>query len=91
MRCTPPVYGLPFTHPGVESIDISEAGAAFGLTHFELNHDVFTANPVMLEDMRQLLQNGTRPPEKRMPALERRDGFWYYRQSGTGARATAVR
>ena len=70
--------GTPFLHAGVESIDISEAGMTF-----ELNHDVFASNPVMVEDMRQLLQKGIRPPERRLPALEARRGYWYYREPAT--------
>jgi esterase/lipase superfamily enzyme len=65
--------GIPFQHAGVESIDISAAGMTF-----ELNHDVFASNPVMVEDMRQLLQKGIRPPQRRIAALEPRQGYWYY-------------
>lgn len=73
--------GQPLLNPNVHSIDVSEAGN-IGLT--QLNHDVFTSNPVMTEDMRQLFQNGLRPPEKRIPTLEVRSvessptSFWYY-------------
>lgn len=67
--------GIPFLHAGVESIDISEAGIGF-----ELNHDVFASNPVMVEDMRQLLQRGVRPPERRLSALQARTGYWYYHE-----------
>ena len=75
--------GEPLLHPKVESIDISEAGT-FGL--FDLNHDVFASNPVMSEDMRQLLQTGQRPPGKRISALGERKGrqsgavYWHYRR-----------
>jgi esterase/lipase superfamily enzyme len=67
--------GEPLLHGKVESIDISEAGTS-GL--FDLNHDVFASNPVMSEDMRQLLQTGQRPPSKRIDALVERKG----KQSG---------
>lgn len=75
--------GQPLLNPNVESIDVSEAGT-IGLT--QLNHDVFTSNPVMTEDMRQLLQKGLRPPEMRIPGLEVRSvasspkSYWYYRR-----------
>jgi len=77
--------GKPFTHPGVDTIDISEAGAAFELTHFELNHDVFATNPIMVEDMRQLLQNGIRPPDRRLSSLQPRNGYWFYHETAPPA------
>jgi esterase/lipase superfamily enzyme len=76
--------GKPLLHEHVDSIDVSEAGE-IGLTN--LNHDVFTSNPAMTEDMRQLLQEGVRPPEKRLPWLQRREvegrEFWYYARPAT--------
>jgi esterase/lipase superfamily enzyme len=74
--------GQPLLNANVQSIDVSEAGT-IGLTN--LNHDVFASNPVMTEDMRQLLQTGRRPPHKRIPTLEQRPAkakagiYWYYR------------
>lgn len=74
--------GEPLLNANVQSIDVSEAGT-IGLTN--LNHDVFTSNPVMTEDMRQLLQTGQRPPHKRIPTLDQRSTksgagtYWYYR------------
>jgi len=67
--------GQPFMHAGLESIDMSEAGLTL-----DLNHDVFASNPVMVEDMRQLLQKGIRPPDRRLPTLEPRGSYWYYRE-----------
>lgn len=75
--------GEPLVHPGLFSIDITAAGSpAFGA----MNHDVFTANPVMNEDLRLLLLHGSEvPPDQRLPALkpihsERQGGgFWRYR------------
>lgn len=59
--------GVPLLHAHVQSIDISKA-ANPGL--LELNHDVFASNPVMTEDMRQVLQSGSRrPPDSRLPTL----------------------
>ena len=57
--------GAPLLHPHVQTIDIT--GAASG-EWLNLNHDVFASNPVMTEDIRQLLQLGScRPPEVRLP------------------------
>ena len=73
--------GRPPLHDGVQSIDISKA-ASPGL--LAMNHDVFTSNPVMNEDMRQLLQKGRQtPPDQRLPVLKaRRAGagpdYWVY-------------
>jgi hypothetical protein len=78
--------GQPLLNANVQSIDLSEAGT-IGLTN--LNHDVFASNPVMTEDMRQLLQTGRRPPHKRIPTLEQRSAkskagiYWYYRLQST--------
>ena len=80
--------GRPPLHTSVQSIDISRAASA-GL--LAMNHDVFTSNPVMNEDMRQLLQQGRRaPPDQRLSVLKaRRQGagpdYWVYEPaSGTG-------
>ena len=72
----------PIVHAGLDSIDVSEAGNS--VEKLNLNHDIFATNPVITEDMRQLLQKGTRPPGARLPNLERRttksgQPFWYYR------------
>jgi len=80
--------GQPVLSPYIQSVDVSEAGAS-GIT--TLNHDVFASNPVMTEDMRQLLQSGRRPPDQRIPTLEERTGrspagiYWYYRLPSTAA------
>lgn len=60
--------GLPLWHPSVQSIDISKASEP-GL--LQLNHDVFASNPVMSEDIRQVLQQGQqRLPNQRMPLMK---------------------
>ena len=59
--------GAPLLHPHVQSIDITGAASADWL---DLNHDVFASNPVMTEDMRQLLQLGSaRAPDVRLPGV----------------------
>jgi esterase/lipase superfamily enzyme len=51
----------PFVTNGVDSIDVSAAGAS----PFDLNHDVYVANPTIFKDMRVVLENGLRPPDQR--------------------------
>jgi esterase/lipase superfamily enzyme len=59
--------GVPLLHAHVQSIDITKAASP---SLMELNHDVFASNPVMTEDMRQVLQAGSRrPPDSRLPTL----------------------
>ena len=54
----------PVLHPNLQSIDITKSG---GMN--SLDHDVFASNPVMMEDIRQLLQTGVRPPHERSAQL----------------------
>lgn len=75
--------GRPFRHAIVDSIDIT---AAAGADRFGLRHDVFTANPVMTDDMRQLLQYGrAKAPDVRVPVLrpvrDEQGCFWRYTAS----------
>ena len=51
----------------------------------DLNHDVFASNPVMSEDIRQLLQSGSQlAPERRLTTLVPKDSgagtsrYWSY-------------
>ena len=76
----------PIIHTGMQSIDVSEAGNSQDSTN--LNHDIFATNPVVTEDLRQLLQKATRPPDKRLPNVVTRTAksgamFWYYRGPGS--------
>jgi esterase/lipase superfamily enzyme len=72
--------GAPLVHAGLQSIDISKAASGDLL---DLNHDVFASNPVMSEDIRQLLQSGSRlAPDRRLPTLVPK-----YAGAGTGAPA----
>lgn len=78
------VDGEPLLHHAVQSIDLSHASV--GDRWFDLNHDTFAANPVITEDIRQLLQHGRRPPDRRLPVLAGETGrsgvrFWVYRPS----------
>lgn len=56
----------PFVTSGVDSIDVSTAGA----NPFDLNHDVYVANPAIFKDMRVVLENGLRPPDQRTHDLK---------------------
>jgi esterase/lipase superfamily enzyme len=67
---------------GVDTIDITSASTSL----FGLNHDVYASNPVIVADMRGILQ-GTRPPDKRTREFTRVDteqgAYWKY-QSRVG-------
>lgn len=74
--------GVPLWHPSVQSIDLSQVSQP-GL--LQLNHDVFASNPVMAEDIRQMLQPGPqRLPSQRVPLMkaQRNPGegkaYWSY-------------
>ena len=71
----------PIIHDGMQSIDVSEGGNSLDSTN--LNHDIYATTPVLTEDIRQLLQKGTRPPDKRLPNVKTRaakngTAFWYF-------------
>ena len=74
--------GVPLVHAGMHSIDITKAASG---DFTDVNHDVFASNPVMSEDIRQILQGGSqRSPELRLPTLlSRKSGsaalpYWFY-------------
>jgi esterase/lipase superfamily enzyme len=62
------IKGLPAVITGSETIDITDAGTNI----FALNHDIYASNPILVGDMRGILQ-GRRPPEKRTKELKRFD------------------
>jgi hypothetical protein len=63
---------VPLLHEHVQSIDITKA-AAPGL--IELNLDVFASNPVMSEDIRQVLQQARlAAPARRLATLKLQRG-----------------
>lgn len=75
--------GEPVLHRGLDSIDVSEAGNIGD--RLDYNHDIFATNPVITEDMRQLIQARTRPPGSRLPNLLAKTGvsgevFWVYKR-----------
>jgi esterase/lipase superfamily enzyme len=69
----------PLIAPGVDTIDITAAGTSL----FALNHDLYAASPVLVGDMRRILQSGARPPDARTTAFERVDSeagaYWRLR------------
>ncbi len=70
--------GMPIVVDGVDTIDISALSTEF----LSLNHSRYAEHRQLIEDMRALLKQGTRPPDKRVPSLERvmtgGGAFWRY-------------
>lgn len=52
---------------GIDTIDVS----ATSTNIFSLNHSGYARNKALLGDIQKLLQTGERPPERRIPILER--------------------
>ena len=55
----------PVIIPGVDSIDVTNAG-----NHFAVNHDLYAQSPLLVADMRRILETGQRPPDKCSPVFE---------------------
>jgi esterase/lipase superfamily enzyme len=74
--------GGPTLVSGIDTIDITNA--SFNL--FGLNHDVYAASPSIVADMRRLLKDGQRPPDKRTrelePVVAKQGTYWRYRGPG---------
>ncbi|MEQ1697299.1 MAG: alpha/beta fold hydrolase [Hyphomicrobiaceae bacterium] len=75
--------GRPAITPGVDSIDISDAGRDY----FNANHDVYASNPYVANDLRHLLQSGKRPPHRRSQGVLHEQGqqpeqYWVFSLSG---------
>lgn len=74
------VGAVPAVVPGVETIDITEAGSSL----LGLNHDLYATNPAIFNDMRLVLELGKHPPDKRSAVFEPRatEGgvYWHYRR-----------
>jgi esterase/lipase superfamily enzyme len=56
----------PLVVTGVDTIDISEAGTGI----FSVNHDLYSSNPILVADMRRIIEKSERPPDKRTRELE---------------------
>jgi len=70
--------GGPIVIPGIDTIDVSETSTDV----LSLNHSSYAEKSALLNDIGLLLQTGERPPELRIPILERvrtpNGDFWRY-------------
>jgi esterase/lipase superfamily enzyme len=68
----------PVIVPGIDTIDVT--GTSTDL--LALNHSTYAERSALLNDIGLLLQTGERPPEKRVPILQKvrtaRGEFWRY-------------
>ncbi|MEZ5907898.1 MAG: alpha/beta hydrolase [Hyphomicrobiaceae bacterium] len=67
----------PVVVAGIDTIDITAVSTAW----LALNHSGYAESKALINDIGLLLRTGERPPEKRIPILERieRRGAWYWR------------
>ena len=70
--------GGPIVIEGVDTIDVT----AISTVLFALNHSGYAEKSALLQDIQLLIQTGERPPDKRVPILERvktdRGDYWRY-------------
>jgi esterase/lipase superfamily enzyme len=68
----------PVIVPGVDTIDVTETSTDL----LALNHSLYAEKGALLNDIGLLLQTGERPPDRRIPILQRvrtlRGDFWRY-------------
>jgi esterase/lipase superfamily enzyme len=68
----------PIVLAGIDTIDVSQTSTDY----LALNHSSYAEKGALLNDISLLLQTGERPPEKRIPILERvstpKGDFWRY-------------
>jgi esterase/lipase superfamily enzyme len=68
----------PVIAPGVDTIDVTETSTDL----LALNHSLYAERGALLNDIALLLQTGERPPDRRIPILQRvrtlRGDFWRY-------------
>ncbi len=68
----------PVVLPGVDTIDVSAAS----MDGLGINHSGYAENNTLLNDIALLIQTGERPPDKRVPILERvpteNGAYWRY-------------
>jgi esterase/lipase superfamily enzyme len=74
--------GGPLVTEGIDTIDIT----AVSTEVFALNHSTYSEKIALLNDIQLLIQTGERPPDKRVPILERvkttRGDYWRYPRLG---------
>jgi esterase/lipase superfamily enzyme len=72
-----PVDG-PVLMPGIDTIDVTQAGTDY----LALNHSLYAEKGALLNDIGLLLRTGERPPDRRVPILQRiatpKGEFWRY-------------
>jgi esterase/lipase superfamily enzyme len=72
-----PIDG-PLVLDGIDTIDVSQTSTDY----LALNHSSYAEKSALLNDIGRLLQTGERPPERRIPILERiatpKGDFWRY-------------
>jgi esterase/lipase superfamily enzyme len=75
----------PLIVAGVDTIDITRAGTGL----FGLNHDVYSASPSIVADMRRIFEHSVRPPDKRTkefePVVSKEGTYWRLRPPQAGA------
>jgi esterase/lipase superfamily enzyme len=68
----------PIVLAGIDTIDVSQTSTDY----LALNHSSYAETGALLNDISLLLQSGERPPEKRIPILQRittpKGDFWRY-------------
>jgi esterase/lipase superfamily enzyme len=73
------IKGRPLIVAGVDTIDITNAGTDL----FALNHDIYSASPTIVGDMRRIFEGGERPPDRRTeefaPVASNEGTYWRLR------------
>ena len=68
----------PIVIAGIDTIDVTQTSTDF----LALNHSIYAEKSALLNDIGLLLQTGERPPERRIPILQRsatpKGDFWRY-------------
>jgi esterase/lipase superfamily enzyme len=68
----------PVLMPGIDTIDVTQAGTDY----LALNHSLYAEKGALLNDIGLLLRTGERPPDRRVPILQRittpKGEFWRY-------------
>jgi esterase/lipase superfamily enzyme/Tfp pilus assembly protein PilF len=66
----------PLIVKGVDTIDITSAGTSL----FDMNHDLYASNPILVGDIRRIIEKGEWPPDKRTKEFEQvssKDGTYW--------------
>jgi esterase/lipase superfamily enzyme/tetratricopeptide (TPR) repeat protein len=60
----------PLIASGFDTLDITRPAKSW-FSWFSLNHDVYASDPVLVADMKRLISDGARPPDRRTRYFER--------------------